>query len=99
MSWTDNDDKEVQENLDRLQDKQKEFQLITNPMEIIINNLRKIQTKTQISYTVVNGERIQQTKKIKPIDEWGDNMTDKDRLEDKSECIAKTIELLGASDE
>lgn len=100
MEWGENDDNEVQENLDGLQAKQKELQLILNPIEITINNLIKIQTKTRFgAYTVVDNERIQEKIEIKPKDEWGDDMTDEARLKDKDECIAKTIELLGEPDE
>ncbi len=100
MAWNENDDKEVTEHLDRLQQNQKKLQLISNPSEIIINNLRNIQTKTQFgAHTVVDNERIQQKIKINPKDKWGDEMTDEYRLQVKNECIVKTIELLGEPDE
>lgn len=100
MIWEEDDDKDVQKYLDRLQAKQKELQLITNPMEIIINNFRKIQTKTKLGeYTVVDNERIQKKIKMKPQDMWGNEMTDDLRLQIKKECIAKTKELLGEPDE
>ncbi len=92
MSWTDKDDSELQEYLDRLQTKQKEFQSQLNPIEIIINNIREIQSRNLTSYTEKR-ERI--ITKIPPKDKWGNNMKDTDRLQIKNECIAKTIELLG----
>ena len=99
MSWTETNDKEIQEYLVRLKNKQKEIQPILNHVEIIINNTRNIQTKIQTSYTVDKGQRIQRIVKLKPKDKWGDEMTDEYRLEVKNEILVKINELLGEPDE
>ena len=95
MSWTETNDEEIQEYLDRLENKQKEIQPILNLVEIIINNTRKIQTRIQKSYTIEQGQRIERITKLKPKDKWGDEMTDEYRLEVKAECLVKINELLG----
>ena len=99
MSWTEENDTEIQECLDRLQNKQKEIQPILNLIEISINNTRQIQTRTQISYTIEKGQRIQRITKLKPKDKWGDEMSDEYRLKVKNECLVKINELLGEPDE
>lgn len=93
MSWSETDDIELQESLDRLYSKQKELQAQLTPLETIINNSKSIQTRTlpnigEEEYII-----------ILPKDKWGDDMTDGYRLEVKDQCIAKTIELLGEPDE
>ena len=93
MSWTETDDIELQESLDRLYSKQQELQSQLSPLGIIINNSKSIQTRTLPN--IGKEEYI----KILPQDKWGDEMTDEYRLEIKNECIAKTIELLGEPDE
>ena len=89
MAWTEDDDTELQENLDRLLNEQKELQSQLNPIEIAINNTRRIQTKTLPN--IAEEEYII----ILPKDKWGEEMTDEYRLKVKDECITKTIELLG----
>lgn len=96
MAWTDDDDSELQKYLDKLQTKQKEFQSQLNPIEIIINNIRQIQSRDVTSYTE---KREQIITKIPPKDKWNNNMKDVDRLKIKDECINKTNELLGEIDE
>jgi len=92
MAWTDKDDGELQECLDRLQVKQKELESQLSPIGITINIIRQIQSKETTSYTE---KRESQIIKIKPKDKWGNDMTDKYRLKTKNECITKSIELLG----
>jgi len=92
MSWTDKDDDEIEECLDRLLAKQKKLQAQLNPIEIIINNARQIQSINVTSYTE---KREQITAKISPKDKWNNNMKNTDRLQIKNECITKTNELLG----
>ena len=92
MAWTETDDIELQETLDRLYSKQKELQSQLIPLAIIINNSKSIQTKTLPN--IGKEEYI----KILPKDKWGDEMTDEYRLKIKKECIDKTIELLGEPD-
>lgn len=99
MVWSENDDTEVQENLDRLLTEQKNLNSQLNPIEISINNFRRIQTKIQTTQITEKGKKIAQITKIKPKDEWDNDMTDEDRLKDKDECVAKTIELLGEPNE
>jgi len=94
MAWAETDDTELQEYLDRLQDKQKELQSQLTPLGTIINNTKSIQTKTLPSYVKEEESII-----ILPKDKWGEIMTDEYRLKVKDECIAKTIELLGEPDE
>ena len=93
MSWTETDDIELQESLDRLYSKQQELQSKLSPLEIIINNSKSIQTRTLPN--IAKEEYI----KIPPKDKWGDEMTDEYRLKVKDECIAKMNELLGEPDE
>ena len=93
MAWTETDDTELQESLDRLYSKQQELQSQLSPLVIIINNSKSIQTRTLPN--IAEEEYI----KILPTDKWGDKMTDEYRLQIKNECIAKTIELLGEPDE
>lgn len=95
MSWSETDDTEIQENLDRLQDKQKELQVKLTPIGTIINNIKNIQTRISPSFVKEGEEPI----KILPKDKWGEDMTDTVRLQIKKECIDKTIELLGEPDE
>ncbi len=95
MSWSETDDTEIQENLDRLQDKQKELQSQLTPLGIIINITKSIQTKISPSFVKEGEEPI----KILPKDKWGEDMADTVRLQIKNECIVKTIELLGEPDE
>jgi len=96
MSWTDKDDDEIQECLDRLFTKQKELELQLSPIGIIINNTKQIQSRNITSYTAKR-ERI--ITKITPKDKWNNDMKDVDRLKIKDECVSKTIELLGESDD
>ncbi len=96
MSWSETDDTEIQDNLDRLQDKQKELQLQLNPIENIIRNTKQIQTRELTTFT---DKREIQITKISPKDKWGEPMADDVRLVVKNECITKTIELLGEPDE
>lgn len=93
MAWTETDDIELQESLDRLYSKQKELQAQLTPLQTIINNSKSIQTRTLPN--IGKEEYII----ILPKDKWGDEMTDEYRLKVKDECIAKTIELLGEPDE
>jgi len=95
VSWTETDDDDIQEYLDRLENKQKEIQPILHLVEIIINNTKRIQTRIQKSYAIEKGQRIQRITKLKPKDKWGDEMTDEYRLEVKNECLVKINELLG----
>jgi len=88
MSWSETDDIELQESLDRLYSKQKELQSQLTPLETIINNTKSIQTKTLPN--IGKEEYII----ILPKDKWGEEMTDEYRLKVKDECIAKTNELL-----
>ena len=94
MTWTDNNDKEVQECLNRLLVEQKELESKLRPIGIIINNTRIIQSR---EFTSFNEKREQIITKILPRDQWGNDMTDDIRLKIKNECIAKTNELLGES--
>ena len=96
MTWTDTDDAELQESLDRLYAKQKELQEQLSPLDIIINNSKQIQSR---ELTTFNEARERQITKISPKDKWGVDMTDDARLAIKEECISKTIELLGEPDE
>ena len=89
MSWSETDDIELQEYLDRLQAKQKELQAQLIPLGTIINNAKSIQTRILPSH--VEGE---ESIIILPKDKWGEEMTDEYRLKVKDECIAKTNELL-----
>ena len=93
MAWTETDDIELQETLDRLYSKQKELQSQLIPLAIIINNSKSIQTRTLPN--IAKEEYII----ILPKDKWGEIMTDEYRLQIKKECIDKTIELLGEPDE
>jgi len=92
MSWTEEDDTELQEYYDRLIKAQKELQAQLRPIQIIISNTTKIQSREVISYSDKR-ERI--VTKIIPKDQWGEDMTDKYRLKIKEECLSKTNELLG----
>ncbi len=92
MSWTEDDDTELQAYLDRLIDQQKELQSQLIPLAIIINNSKSIQTRTLPN--IAKEEYII----ILPKDKWGEIMTDEYRLQIKKECIDKTIELLGEPD-
>ncbi len=94
MVWTEEDDLELQECLDRLQIHQKKLQDTLTPIGVIINNTKSIQTKILPSYTK-NKEPLL----IPPKDKWGEIMTDENRLEIKNQCIVKTNELLGEPDE
>lgn len=87
MSWSETDDKDIQENLIKLQIKQKELQSQLNPINIIINNANQIQTRER-PFHKTGGQ------KIIPKDKWGDDMTDEYRLRVKNEIITKTKELL-----
>lgn len=89
MVWTEQDDKDVQECLDKLVGKQLELQAQLTPLSIIINNTRNIQTVETIKYTTKN-----KMIKIKPKDQWGNEITDEVRLKTKNECMEKTTELL-----
>lgn len=89
MVWSEKDDKDVQECLDKLIKKQVELQSQLTPLITIINNTKKIQTLEKVNYTTKN-----EIIKIKPKDQWGNEVTDADRLKTKNECIAKTSELL-----
>jgi len=92
MAWTDSDDDHLKESEDRLLEKQKELESQLIPIKTILNNIAKIKSREFTSY---NEKRELLVKKIKPKDKWGKDMTDKDRLKTKDECIEKTNELLG----
>ena len=92
MSWTEDDDTELQAYLDRLIDQQKELQSQLIPLAIIINNSKSIQTRTLPN--IAKEEYI----KILPKDKWGDEMTDEYRLKVKNEILVKINELLGEPD-
>lgn len=96
MSWTETDDSELQEGLDRLTVKQKELQDMITSLQVLINNTTKIKTREATSYT---NKRERIITKILPKDKWGEEMTDEYRLKVKDECITKTNELLGKPDE
>ena len=51
MAWTETDDIELQESLDRLYSKQQELQSQLSPLVIIINNTKQIQSREIKSYT------------------------------------------------
>lgn len=96
MSWTETDDNEIQECLDRLLAEQKKMESKLRPIGTIINNTLKIQSR---EYTSYNEKRERIITKIPPKDQWGADMTDEIRLQIKNECITKTGELLGEIDE
>ncbi len=95
MVWTEKDDEEAQDCLNRLLVEQKKHQDILTPLSVIINNVKGIQTREITSHT----KNSQKPVKIFPKDKWGIKMKDTDKLKLKKECIAKTIELLGEPDE
>jgi len=92
VSWTDEDDAELEASYNRLSAAQKELESQLSPINVIITNIAKIKSKQSISY---NDKREQIITKIPPKDKWGEDMTDETRLQTKNECITKTIELLG----
>lgn len=94
MAWTDSDDEELQECLDRLMAEQKKHQEILIPLGVIINNVKSIQTRQTFSHT-----KNEKSVKIFPKDRWGANMKDVEKLKLKKECIAKTNKLLGDPNE
>ena len=96
MSWTEEDDAELEESYNRLSAAQKELESQMIPINVIITNIGKIKSKQFTSY---NDKRESIITKIPPKDKWGNDMTDEDRLKVKDECIAKTMELLGEPDE
>ena len=95
MSWTEIDDKEIQECCDRLIEKQKELNPQIEALQVILNKTVEIQTREIVSY---NDKKEKITTKVPPKDKWGEDMTDEYRLVIKDECISKTNELLGAED-
>ena len=95
MSWTEADDKEITECLDRLIAAQRELESQLYPIQVTINNTAKIQSRQVTSY---NDKRERITTKVLPKDKWGAKMDIKYRLKIKDECISKTNELLGVED-
>ena len=93
MAWTETDDIELQETLDRLYSRQQELQSQLSPLAIIINNSKSVQIRT-----LPNSAK-EEYIKILPKDKWGDEMTDEYRLKIKNECVTKANELLGEPDE
>ena len=73
----------------------KELEAQLNPINVIINNTAKIQSRQVVSYS---DKQEQVITEILPKDKWGDEMIDEDRLKIKDECISKTNELLGVED-
>ena len=96
MSWTEIDDDQLQVCYNRLTTKQKELAVLLEPIQVIINNTVKIQSRTHTSY---NDKREQITTIVLPKDRWGKDMTDEYRLIEKDRCISETNELLGVEDE
>lgn len=92
MIWTDSNDAEIQECLDRLVAEQKKHQEILTPLGVIITNLKSIQSRVSISHI-----KNKKSTKILPQDKWGANIKDTERHKLKKECIDKTNELLGAT--
>ena len=95
MSWTETDDDELQECHNRLINAQKALEAQLIPIRVILDNTVKIQTITHASY---NDKHQKIITKILPKDRWGKEMTDKNRLVIKEECISKTDALLGEAD-
>lgn len=99
MSWTETDDNKLQANLERLQNEQKNLQSQLNPIETIINNIRRIQSRVEkrMVQKVVEDVTVkeEETIIILPKDKWGEEITDEYRLKVKDECMVKTNELLG----
>lgn len=92
MVWNESDNTILQECLDRLVAKQREFQLLLTPIDIILKNLKQIQIRETISFT---DKKEQVIIKIKPKDRWGNQMNETDRQKIKNEIVTKTNELLG----
>lgn len=96
MSWTETDDKELQECYEKLIAAQKGLEAQIQPIKVIIANVTKITIRQVTSY---NNKRKQITTKILPKDKWGEKMADEYRLKVKDECITKTNEILGVEHE
>jgi len=95
MSWTERDEYQLQQCYNRLINAQKALESQLIPIRVILDNTVKIQTITHVSY---NDKHQKIITKILPKDRWGKEMTDKNRLVIKKECISKTDALLGEAD-
>lgn len=95
MGWEEKDDLSLETHLSRLIEKQQELQPKLRLLEIAINNIREIQTKVQTVRINDKGQNDIKIIKINPKNRWGDELTDKFRLDTKLKCFEKTRELLG----
>lgn len=95
MSWTTNDENELQECINKIKKAFDELKSKTTPIEKILGIARSIQTNTSIDYTDKNKPKIIE---IKPKDRWNNIMADEEKLQIKKECIDKTNKLLSISD-
>ena len=90
MIWGENDDKDVENCIKKLTEKitKLEYQLI--PLQKLVQNCKEIQTRKEF--------QIKENKKIllksKPLDSFGDEMDNKDRLARKKKCLSKATEIL-----
>lgn len=96
MVWMESDDDELLKCYDKLIAAQRKLEAQIQPIQVIINNTAKIQSRQVTSY---NDKLERITTKILPKDQWGQDMTDEYRLIIKDECISKTNELLGVEHE
>jgi len=96
MVWLESYDDELLECFDKLIAVQRSLEAQIRPIQVIINNVIKIQTRKVASY---NDKRVQIITKVLPTDQWGTDMTDEDRIKIKDECITKTNELLGSDED
>lgn len=90
MAWGEDDDKEVEDCIKKITDKiiKKEDELI--PLKRLVHNCQQIKTRKE--YKIIDNKK--KLVKDKPLDEFGDEMDNKIRMDKKKKCILIAKKIL-----
>lgn len=91
MGWSEKDDKDVDESIKKITKKREELQKQIEPLDALINYSQKIKSRKIVSITEKDG-RV--ATKGNPLDIFGDEVDDKERLSMKKKYMSKANELL-----
>jgi len=90
MAWGEDDDKEVEDCIKKITEKiiKKEDELI--PLRRLVNNCQQIKTRKE--YKIIDNKK--KLVKGKPLDEFGDEMDNKIRMDKKKKCLLISKKIL-----
>jgi len=90
MVWGEDDDNEVENCIKKITDEiiKKEEEL--TPLRRLLHNCHQI--KTEKEFKIKDNKKI--LLKVKPLDEFGDEIDSKIRMDKKKKCILKTKEII-----